>query len=131
MDDHAAGQATPWGPPWSHRARRRLTVPVAVVLVAELIVAAATVHRSPAIAAAYLGCVVLGGLALVLLRRHPGPAVAVVGATAVGALLLVPVPPVALLPFLLAIVAPRSAGPAPGRSHPPPARSCCRSPSSC
>ena len=105
MDDRAADQVPPWGPPWAHRARRRLTVPVAVVLVIEVIVAAATVHRSPAVALGYLACAVVGGLALVLLRRHPGPAVVVVGVASVTALLLVPIPPVALLPFLLAIVA--------------------------
>ena len=105
MDDRAADRVPPWGPPWARRTRRRLTVPVAVVLLVEVIVAAATVHRSPALALAYLACVVVGGLALVLLRRQPGPAVVIVGVASVTALLLVPIPPVALLPFLLAIVA--------------------------
>ncbi|MCU1474956.1 histidine kinase [Amnibacterium sp.] len=106
MDDRAADPGPPWGPPWSRgHARRRLTLPVAAVLVVEAVIAVATVHRSPLVAAAYACCAAVGGAALVLLRRHPGPAVIVVGASAVLALLLVPLPPVALLPFLLSIVA--------------------------
>jgi signal transduction histidine kinase len=106
VDDRAADPGPAWGPPWSSRARRRrLTFPVALVLAAEVVVAAVTAHRSPALAAGYLACAVVVGLALVLLRGHPGPAVAVVGAASVVALLLVPLPPVALLPFLIAIVA--------------------------
>jgi signal transduction histidine kinase len=81
-----------------------VTLPVAAVLLAEGVVAVATVHRDPLTAAGYAGSAALGGAALVLLRRWPGPAVVVVGATAVLALLLVPLPPVALLPFLVAIV---------------------------
>ena len=75
-----------------------------MVLLAEGVVAALTAHRDPLIAAAYACCAALGGAALLLLPRRPGPAVVVVGATAVLALLLVPLPPVALLPFLVAIV---------------------------
>ncbi|MGN6742960.1 MAG: sensor histidine kinase [Amnibacterium sp.] len=105
MDDRPADSHPGWGPPWGWRARRRLTAPVVVVLLLELVVGAAAVHRAPAVGAGYLACVVAGGAALVLLRRHPGPAVVSVGVTAFGALLLVPLPPVALLPFLLAVVA--------------------------
>jgi signal transduction histidine kinase len=106
VDERAADAWPPWGPPWSSRARRRrLTFPVAAVLVVELIVGVANAHRGPVIAAGYLASALVGGLALVLLRRNPGPAVAVVGVASVAALLLVPLPPVALLPFLLAIVA--------------------------
>jgi signal transduction histidine kinase len=75
------------------------------VLVIEGVVAVATIHRNPLVAAGYTCCAAAGGAALVLLRRRPGPAVVVVGASAVLALLLVPLPPVALLPFLVAIVA--------------------------
>jgi signal transduction histidine kinase len=78
---------------------------VAAVLLAEGVIAVATVQRSPVVAGGYACCAAVGGLALVLLRRRPGPAVVVVGASAVVALLLVPLPPVALLPFLVAIVA--------------------------
>ncbi|HEV7622893.1 MAG TPA: sensor histidine kinase [Amnibacterium sp.] len=106
MDDRAADAGPPWGPPWSRgHARRRLTLPVAAVLLAEGVIAVATVQRSPVVAGGYACCAAVGGLALVLLRRRPGPAVVVVGASAVVALLLVPLPPVALLPFLVAIVA--------------------------
>jgi signal transduction histidine kinase len=106
VDERAADPGAPWGPPWSHaHARRRLTLPVAAVLVVEAVIAVATVHRSPLVAAAYACCAAIGGAALVLLRRRPGPAVIVVGSSAVLALLLVPLPPVALLPFLVAIVA--------------------------
>ena len=109
-----------------------LTVPVAVVLVVEVIVAAATVHRSPAVALAYLACVVVGGLALVLLRRHPGPAVVVVGVAAVDGAPARADPP----GRAAAVPARHRRGHDPRRPHlgdrvRRPARSCCRSPSSC
>ncbi len=103
--DDRADTGPPWGPPWSGaHARRRLTLPVVAVLVAEGVVALATLHRDPLTAAGYAACAAAGGAALVLLRRRPGPAVVIVGTTALLALLLVPLPPVALLPFLVAIV---------------------------
>ena len=94
----------PWGGPWAAR-RRRPVFPIVLVLALQGGLAAWTAaHGAVPLAAAYAGCAVAGAAALLLLRRFPGPAVVLVGLASLAGLLLIPGPPFALLPFLLAVV---------------------------
>ena len=86
-------------------ARRRLVVfPVLVALLAQLPVAAWTLHVDSARGLAFLAAALVGVGAVAASVRWPGPAVVVAGAASVVGQLLVPTPPVAIVPFLLAVV---------------------------
>jgi signal transduction histidine kinase len=93
----------PWRGPW--RAGGRRPVPLILVLALQGGLSLWTAaHGSPALAVEYAACAVAGASALLLLRRHPGPAVLLVAAASLAGLLLIPAPPFALLPFLVAVV---------------------------
>src|SRR5947208_16584061 len=106
--DPPAGAAAPWerwerwGP---HRAtgRRLVVFPVIVALVAQLPVAFWMLHVDPARGLPFLAAALVGAGSLAVSGRWPGPAVVVAGAASVVGQLLVPTPPVALVPFLLAV----------------------------
>jgi signal transduction histidine kinase len=92
-----------WAP---HRARsRRLVVlPVLVALVAQLPLGFWMLHVDPARGLPFLAAALVGAGAVAATGRWPGPAVVVAGAASVVGQLLVPTPPAAIVPFLLAVV---------------------------
>ncbi|MDH2443706.1 sensor histidine kinase [Amnibacterium sp. CER49] len=111
MDACAHRAATPPSPDPA-LPRRRFTWPLAPALLLQAGAAGWTAsHGAPGRAVAYLACALLGTAALLVLgRRAPGPAVVVAGTTSIAGLLLVPVPPFALLPFLVGVVAAAAQG---------------------
>lgn len=83
-----------------------MTLPLLVATLLQLGVAVGLGwHGHQQVAAGYLACALASAAAFVLLRRRPGPRVVVVGVASLVGLLLVPVPPAAVLPFGLAVVA--------------------------
>jgi signal transduction histidine kinase len=78
---------------------------VLVALLAQLPVTGFLLaHGESARGLPFLAAVLVGAAALAVSGRWPGPAVVVAGVASVAGQLLVPTPPVALVPFLLAVV---------------------------